>query len=142
MYGFNKLINAMLTNDLAVLCILEGERTLKQTLRKRETELSGLVEKLTKYEGECENSIANYNELLRLSSELEALKEKKQLANSSVALTPTADKATPVSSKKRTGGVKPTPSFYPEGYTEERVTITVGQVTMAMLSWAFAYVLP
>ncbi|KAG0307781.1 hypothetical protein BGZ98_009786 [Dissophora globulifera] len=51
----------------------DGERVLKQTLRERETQLSSLVEKLTGYESEFQKSISNFEELMRLSSELEIL---------------------------------------------------------------------
>ncbi|KAF9358703.1 hypothetical protein BGX26_001139 [Mortierella sp. AD094] len=109
----------------------EGERTLKQTLRKRETQLSSLIEKLS----ECENSIANYKEL-------EALEEKERPSNSSHAPTSTPDKTTSVDHGMKADESKRTPRILPEEHTEERVTITAGQLTMAILSWAFAYVLP
>ncbi|KAF9318167.1 hypothetical protein BG003_011727 [Podila horticola] len=38
----------------------DGERALKQTLRERETQLSGLVSKLSSYESDFQKSIANY----------------------------------------------------------------------------------
>ncbi|KAF9371950.1 hypothetical protein CPB97_001585, partial [Podila verticillata] len=38
----------------------DGERALKQTLRERETQLSGLVSKLSSYESDFQKSIADY----------------------------------------------------------------------------------
>ncbi|KAF9147328.1 hypothetical protein BG015_011052 [Linnemannia schmuckeri] len=58
----------------------DGERELKQILRERETQLSGLVEKLTGYENEFKKSMSNCEQLARLTSELEALDSKKKLA--------------------------------------------------------------
>lgn len=49
---------------------LDGERDLKNTLREREAQLSSLVGKLTGYESEVQKSIANYEEFLRLSVEM------------------------------------------------------------------------
>ncbi|KAG0054271.1 hypothetical protein BGZ83_011613 [Gryganskiella cystojenkinii] len=50
----------------------DGERALKQTLRERETQLSSLVDKLSGYETEFRKSISNYEEWVRLNSELQA----------------------------------------------------------------------
>ncbi|KAF9399967.1 hypothetical protein BGX21_005255 [Mortierella sp. AD011] len=109
----------------------EGERTLKQTLRKRETQLSSLIEKLN----ECEKSIANHKEL-------EELEEKKRSSVSSHVPTPTPVKITSVDHKMKADDNKRKPRIIPEQHTEERVTITTSQLTMAILSWAFSYVLP
>ena len=43
-----------------LLSLKDGERALKQTLRERETQLSGLVSKLSSYESDFQKSIANY----------------------------------------------------------------------------------
>jgi len=70
-----------LVNSYAVILSLswtlpntsDGERALKQTLRERETQLSSLVDKLSGYESEFRKSISNYEEWLRLSTELQGL---------------------------------------------------------------------
>ncbi|KAF8938948.1 hypothetical protein BGZ58_011092 [Dissophora ornata] len=49
----------------------DGERVLKQTLREREAQLSSLVDKVTGYESEFQKSISDYEELMRLSAEME-----------------------------------------------------------------------
>ncbi|ORZ14449.1 hypothetical protein BCR41DRAFT_88192 [Lobosporangium transversale] len=51
----------------------DGERVLKQNLREREAQLSSLVERLSGYESEFQKSLSNYEELMRLSTELELL---------------------------------------------------------------------
>ncbi|KAG0329824.1 hypothetical protein BG004_002235 [Podila humilis] len=40
----------------------DGERALKQTLQERETQLSGLVSKLSRYESDFQKSIASYTQ--------------------------------------------------------------------------------
>ncbi|KAI1313864.1 hypothetical protein EDD11_002435 [Mortierella claussenii] len=62
----------------------DGERVLKQTLREREGQLSSLVEKLSGYESEFQKSILNYEELMRLSAELELLEGSSSNTTSSV----------------------------------------------------------
>ncbi|KAG0260762.1 hypothetical protein DFQ27_003333 [Actinomortierella ambigua] len=55
---------------------LDGERVLKQTLQEREAQLIVLVDKLSGYEREFRKSISNYEELMRLSRELQVLEGK------------------------------------------------------------------
>ncbi|KAF9969064.1 hypothetical protein BGZ73_008748 [Actinomortierella ambigua] len=55
---------------------LDGERVLKQTLQEREAQLVVLVDKLSGYEREFHRSISNYEELMRLSHELQVLEGK------------------------------------------------------------------
>ncbi|GJJ73778.1 hypothetical protein EMPS_06136 [Entomortierella parvispora] len=61
----------------------DGERVLKQTLRERETQLSALAAKLSGYEDEFQKSISNYEQLVRLSTELEVLEGKKRRSSKS-----------------------------------------------------------
>ncbi|KAF9203953.1 hypothetical protein BGZ49_005865 [Haplosporangium sp. Z 27] len=128
----------------------DGERTLKQTLRKRETQLFSLVEKLNRYEMECESSIASNKGQLRQSSELEespyskseTSEDKKQPTESSKLTTSVPNETIPLSSEKNSGDKKHVSRTLPKEYVEERVTITKGQLVMAIFSWAVAYVLP
>ncbi|KAG0228669.1 hypothetical protein BGW42_002047 [Actinomortierella wolfii] len=55
---------------------LDGERLLKQTLQEREEQLTSLMEKLSGYEREFHRSMSNYEELKRLSHELQVLEDK------------------------------------------------------------------
>ncbi|KAG0250168.1 hypothetical protein BGZ95_007287 [Linnemannia exigua] len=63
----------------------DGERTLKETLRDRETQLTTLVDKLSGCESEFRKSISNYDEMMRLSAKIEVL-ESQQAANPKVSL--------------------------------------------------------
>ncbi|KAF9124468.1 hypothetical protein BG015_005074 [Linnemannia schmuckeri] len=55
----------------------DGERVLKETLRDRETQLTTLVDKLSGCESEFRKSISNYDEMMRLSAEIDVLKSQQ-----------------------------------------------------------------
>jgi len=76
--------------------MIDGERTLKQTLQEREAQLSALAVKLSGYENEFQKSISNYEQLIRLSTELEVLEGKKRRGSSNT------DSATTDSSSRGT----------------------------------------
>lgn len=69
--------------------MIDGERSLKQTLQERDTQLSALAAKLSGYEVEFQKSISNYEQLVRLSTELEVLEGKKRRGSITVDSTTT-----------------------------------------------------
>ncbi|KAG0365503.1 hypothetical protein BGZ54_006462 [Gamsiella multidivaricata] len=109
----------------------EGERVLKQTLREREMQLSGLVEKMNGYDSEFHKSITNYDELLRLSSRLRVLEEKQSMTAGSISSsTPSVDGSAADLTDDHMPGV------FPEKLTQPSEAINVSQLSVSMLSWA------
>lgn len=111
------------------MIILDGERELKQTLRERENQLSSLVEKLTGYESEFQKSITYYEELMRLSSELEALEgrgdgPKAPALENSTSEQPYADTDNQM------------PGHFPELSSEHHTVANIEQLSVSILSWA------
>ncbi|KAI1320188.1 hypothetical protein EDD11_001792 [Mortierella claussenii] len=105
----------------------EEERALKQTIRERETQLSGLMEKLTGCGSEFRNSISNYEELLRHSSKLEAFENRRGLtkkvhtSGSTLPLGPEDERM---------------PGIFPEDHGLPHVAVQAGRLSVSILSCA------
>ncbi|KAF9586348.1 hypothetical protein BGW38_006550 [Lunasporangiospora selenospora] len=130
-----------------------GERVLKQTLREREDQLSSLVEKLAGNEGEFRKSILNYEEFLRLSSEIEEL-ESKEIRDSKPSAVPGNDSlhsqksTTSVTATKGVGASESDsvvhssvdeqmPGGFPERHGSKSPLLqNVDHLTVSILSWA------
>ncbi|KAF9378852.1 hypothetical protein CPC16_011084, partial [Podila verticillata] len=107
----------------------DGERELKQTLRERENQLSSLVEKLTGYESEFQKSISYYEELMRLSSELEALEGR---GDSPMALALESGS----SEQPYANTHNHMPGYFPERSSEHHTFANIDQLSVSILSWA------
>ncbi|KAF8933718.1 hypothetical protein BGZ47_010751 [Haplosporangium gracile] len=134
----------------------DGERELKQTLRERETQLSGLVEKLTGYENEFKKSMSNYEQLARLTSELEALDSKRKLTEGDKSTVTTASmstststlaqssssSSTPLSPMATTADISPVnkqpgmPGLFPDANSQRQTAPSIDHLTVSILSWA------
>ncbi|KAG9324551.1 hypothetical protein KVV02_006045 [Mortierella alpina] len=129
----------------------DGERALKQSLRERENQLSSLVDKLSGYESEFKKSISNYEELMRLSSELEALEGKHKLIDSnsrsnsqsnsskgSTSMAVNGDSLSPQSSLTHISGMDHSmPGLFPDDeHTRHATAVNADQLTVSILSWA------
>jgi len=142
---------------------IDGERALKQTLRERETQLAALVDKLSGYENEVEKSLSNYEQLVRISTKLEAMEGKKREnsvlggSNDNVTLrsrtkasavkenvlaTDTLqDVGTSEPSRDRFTGISysrdgHTPGMFPDDANRLVVASNVDQLTVSIMSWA------
>ena len=124
---------------------LDGERALKQTLWERENQLSSLVDKLSGYESEFKKSISNYEELMRLSSELEALESKRKLIDSkssssqgSTSMAVDSSSSAPHPSLAHiTGTDRSMPGLFPDDqHTRQATAVNADQLTVSILSWA------
>lgn len=109
---------------------LDGERELKQTLRERENQLSSLVEKLTGYESEFQKSITYYEELMRLSSELEALEGRDDGPKALALEGGTCDSQPHASMDSRM------PGNFPDRSSEQHPVNNIDQLSVSILSWA------
>ncbi|CAO3571273.1 unnamed protein product [Mortierella alpina] len=128
----------------------DGERALKQTLWERENQLSSLVDKLSGYESEFKKSISNYEELMRLSLELEALESKRKLIDSSSSSSSSGNSKgsasvgvygiSPYSQSNLTrlsGTDRTMPGIFPDGdHTRQAIAVNTDQLTVSILSWA------
>ncbi|KAF9952694.1 hypothetical protein BGZ72_006005 [Mortierella alpina] len=122
----------------------DGERALKQTLWERENQLSSLVDKLSGYESEFKKSISNYEELMRLSSELEALESKRKLIDSSsssqgsTSMTVDHSSSAPHPSLAHISGTdRSMPGLFPDDeHTRQATAVNADQLTVSILSWA------
>lgn len=87
-----KIVPLLKMNNIpySLLGMTDGERELKRTLRGRETQLAALVEKLSGYESEVEKSLSNYEQLVSLSTKLEALEGKKSGKSTGTLVSSTA----------------------------------------------------
>lgn len=124
-------------SDLTVLlfvCLslpkLDGERELKQTLRERENQLSNLVEKLTGYESEFQKSITYYEELMRLSTELEALEDS---GDGPMAL---ALKSGTNNSQPHADVDNQMPGNFSDRSSEQHPVNNIDQLSVSIMSWA------
>ncbi|KAG0350623.1 hypothetical protein BG005_009837 [Podila minutissima] len=108
----------------------DGERELKQTLRERENQLSSLVEKLTGYESEFQKSITYYEELMRLSSELEALEGRDDGPKALALEGGTCDSQPHASMDSRM------PGNFPDRSSEQHPVNNIDQLSVSILSWA------
>lgn len=122
---------------------LDGERALKQTLRERENQLSSLVDRLSGYENEFKKSISNYEELMRLSLELEALESKRKLIDSSsskrsTSMTVDGSSSNPQPSLTPISGTnRSMPGLFPDDeHTRQVAAVNADQLTVSILSWA------
>ncbi|KAF9908752.1 hypothetical protein EC991_009563 [Linnemannia zychae] len=135
----------------------DGERVLKQTLQERESQLSSLVKKLSGYEDEFKKSISNYEQLTRLTSELQALEGKKKLAEegdkgkvaTTSMSTSTSTLAQPVSLTTPSAPPIPSvvsmdpvirhsgiPGLYPDTRSPRQPSPNTDHLTVSILSWA------
>ncbi|KAF9575119.1 hypothetical protein EC968_004345 [Mortierella alpina] len=131
----------------------DGERALKQMLRERENQLSSLVDKLSGYESEFKKSISNYEELMRLSSELEALEGKRKLIDSSIGTSGTSGGSSSIGSTSMpvngnsfspepnvshiSGTDHSMPGLFPDyEHTRQVTAVNADQLTVSILSWA------
>ncbi|KAG0024310.1 hypothetical protein BGZ81_007752 [Podila clonocystis] len=108
----------------------DGERELKQTLRERESQLSSLVEKLTGYESEFQKSITYYEELMRLSSELDALEGRGDGPIALALENGTSD------SQPHANVDKQMPGHFPDRSLEQHPVTNIDQLSVSILSWA------
>ncbi|KAG0084162.1 hypothetical protein BGZ92_010145 [Podila epicladia] len=108
----------------------DGERELKQTLRERENQLSSLVEKLTGYESEFQKSITYYEELMRLSSELEALEGKDEGLMALGLKSGTCDSQPHLNMGSRM------PGNFHDRSSEQHPVANIDQLSVSILSWA------
>ncbi|KAF9999953.1 hypothetical protein BGZ79_006457 [Entomortierella chlamydospora] len=116
----------------------EGERVLKQTLREREGQLSSLVEKLTGCESEFQKSLSNYEELVRLSAELELIEGSTNKSS--------VPKQLALNDSLTREGISDMPGTFPgqQWHCESKSEIalvpatdtTTDQLTVSILSWA------
>ncbi|KAK3825689.1 MAG: hypothetical protein J3Q66DRAFT_328352 [Benniella sp.] len=141
----------------------EGERELKKTLREREAQLSSLAGKLTGYESEVQKSIANYEEFLQLSAEMldgadnSNMDNRSDTVNAKVGGRPRSPlPLNRQSSPQQDASVHPgigvmaekgeIPGTFPglrwrrnsirgEVTTVDAATLTVDQLSVAILSW-------
>ncbi|KAG0372806.1 hypothetical protein BGX24_012540 [Mortierella sp. AD032] len=133
----------------------DGERALKQTLQERESQLSGLVEKLSGYEDEFKRSLSNYEQLARLKSELEAFEGKRRLTEGDIGKVTTASMSTSTSTLAQSlSSTTPTPSvvtsanmnpvikqsgmpgIFPDAQSQRQHTPSTDHLTVSILSWA------
>ncbi|KAF9328339.1 hypothetical protein BG006_008458 [Podila minutissima] len=123
----------------------DGERELKQTLRERENQLSNLVEKLTGYESEFQKSITYYDELMRLSFELEALEGRddgpKALAMEALEGRDDGPKALALEggtcdSQPHASMDSRMPGNFPDRSLEQHPVNNIDQLSVSILSWA------
>lgn len=132
---------------------IDGERELKQTLRERESQLSGLVEKLSGYENEFKKSMSNYEQLARLTSELEALDGKRKLSEGERNTANTVTMATSTSTLTQSMPSSPSttaitanidlvykqpgmPGLFPDPHTQRQPAPSTDHLTVSILSWA------
>ncbi|KAF9310059.1 hypothetical protein BG003_008973 [Podila horticola] len=108
----------------------DGERELKQTLRERENQLSNLVEKLTGYESEFQKSITYYEELMRLSTELEALEDS---GDGPMAL---ALKSGTNNSQPHADVDNQMPGNFSDRSSEQHPVNNIDQLSVSIMSWA------
>lgn len=112
-------------DDLIALCLLfylDGERALKQTLRERETQLSGLVSKLSSYESDFQRSIADY------TTQIDTLLAKNNNnSGSSKAVDENEDKSKKESEDMHMPGTFPSTTEH---------TDSNDQFSVSILSWA------
>ncbi|OAQ26504.1 hypothetical protein K457DRAFT_22166 [Linnemannia elongata AG-77] len=132
----------------------DGERELKQTLREREIQLSSLVEKLSGYENEFKKSMSNYEQLARLTSELEALDGKRKLAEGDRSTVTTASMSTSTSTLAQSSSstqssttatnahIYPVskqsgmPGHFPDTNSQRQPAPSTDHLTVSILSWA------
>ncbi|KAG0283232.1 hypothetical protein BGZ96_012393 [Linnemannia gamsii] len=131
----------------------DGERELKQTLRERESQMSNLVEKLSGYENEFKKSMSNYEQLARLTSELEALDGKRKLSEGDRSTVNTASMSTSTSTLAQsipsspstpatTANIDPVykqpgmPGLFPDPHTQRQPAPSTDHLTVSILSWA------
>ncbi|KAG0258775.1 hypothetical protein BG011_003073 [Mortierella polycephala] len=131
----------------------DGERTLKQTLRERESQLSSLVGKLSGYENEFQQSMTNYEELMRLSLELVALEDKKKLIGDDASTSISASSSSSLSNRASSAPAKAAsfdtipannadqihtqmPGLFPEMGASPPVPANVDHLAVSILSWA------
>lgn len=133
---------------------IDGERELKQTLREREIQLSSLVEKLSGYENEFKKSMSNYEQLARLTSELEALDGKRKLAEGDKSTVTTASMSTSTSTLAQlSSSTQPSttatnahiypvnkqsgmPGHFPDANSQRQPALSTDHLTVSILSWA------
>ena len=135
---------------------IDGERELKQTLRERENQLSSLVEKLSGYENEFKKSMSNYEQLARLTSELEALDGKRKLTEGDRSAVTTASLTTSASTFTLAQSSSPTlppttvttahidpvnkqsrmPGLFPDANSQRQPAPSTDHLTVSILSWA------
>ncbi|GJJ70906.1 hypothetical protein EMPS_03256 [Entomortierella parvispora] len=118
----------------------DGERALKQTLRERETQLSSLVDKLSGYESEFRKSISNYEEWMRLSTELQGLEGASGQAfprrRLSIEGGSTSDSHDTSKNELDLVGM---PGTFPGGSREKEPigeNASIDQLSVSILSWA------
>ncbi|KAG0354377.1 hypothetical protein BG005_006537 [Podila minutissima] len=100
----------------------DGERALKQTLRERETQLSGLVSKLSSYESDFQRSIADY------TTQIDTLLAKNNNnSGSSKAVDENEDKSKKESEDMHMPGTFPSTTEH---------TDSNDQFSVSILSWA------
>ncbi|KAF9950711.1 hypothetical protein BGZ65_006423 [Modicella reniformis] len=97
----------------------EGERVLKQTLRDRETQLSGLNEKL-----------AGYEELLCLSTDLDPRETQKQLTYGNV-YSVSDETFTVIHADRQMPGI-----FHERPAQRPVAVVNAGQFSVPILTWA------
>ncbi|KAK3831376.1 MAG: hypothetical protein JOS17DRAFT_745137 [Linnemannia elongata] len=132
----------------------DGERELKQTLRERENQLSSLVEKLSGYENEFKMSMSNYEQLARLTSELQALDGKRKLAEGDKSTVTTTSMSTSTSTLAQSSSptLPPTtattahidpvnkqpgmPGLFPDANSQRQPAPSIDHLTVSILSWA------
>ncbi|KAF9144092.1 hypothetical protein BGX30_013889 [Mortierella sp. GBA39] len=134
----------------------DGERELKQTLRERENQLSILVEKLSGYENEFKMSMSNYEQLSRLTSELEALDGKRKLVEGDRGTVTTVSMSTSTSTLAQSSSPAlpplPTtattahidlinkqsgmPGLFPDANSQRQPAPSTDHLTVSILSWA------
>lgn len=133
---------------------IDGERELKQTLRERENQLSSLVEKLSGYENEFKMSMSNYEQLARLTSELQALDGKRKLAEGDKSTVTTTSMSTSTSTLAQSSSptLPPTtattahidpvnkqpgmPGLFPDANSQRQPAPSIDHLTVSILSWA------
>lgn len=133
---------------------IDGERELKQTLQERENQLSSLVEKLSGYENEFKKSMSNYEQLARLTSELEALDGKRTLAEVDRSTMTTASMSTSTSTLAQSSLPTPPPTtattahinlvnkqssmpgLFPDANSQRQPAPSTDHLTVSILSWA------
>ncbi|KAF9923421.1 hypothetical protein FBU30_006533 [Linnemannia zychae] len=135
----------------------DGERILKQTLREREGQLSKLMEKLSGYENEFKKTMSNYEQLARLTSELEALDDKRKKAesnNKSAVNTVSMSTSTSTLVQSSTSPLSTVtattmdpvikqsemPGLFPNIPPPLQPTASIDHLTVSILSWAILLV--
>ncbi|KAF9124186.1 hypothetical protein BGW39_008394 [Mortierella sp. 14UC] len=133
----------------------DGERALKQTLLERESQLSNLVKKLSGYEDEFKKSVSNYEQLARLTSELQALDGKRKLAEGDKSKVATASMSTSTSTLAQSLPSMPAtpsiasaismdpvvkrfgmPGLFPDTQSPRQPVPSTDHLTVSILSWA------